>query len=66
MSESLHRYFLYHYPALPGGGYTVGAIGLTIATLFLLYRHTKWSGWFAFFWSVAFYSVPVLVEYHRR
>jgi len=66
MSQELHRYFLYHYPSLPGGGFTVGAIFMTLLMLFMLHRQTKWGGWLAFFWSIAFYSVPVLVEYHRR
>ncbi len=66
MSESLHRYFLYHYPSLPGGGATVGAILFLLLVLFMLYRHTRWSGWLAFFFSVAIYAVPVLTEYHKH
>jgi len=66
MSETLHRYFLYHYPTLPGGGYTVGAIAAVLLVLFRLYRHTRWSGWLAFFFSVGFYAFPLLVEYHHH
>jgi hypothetical protein len=66
MSQTVHRYFMYHYPALPGGGYTVGAIGMILLVLFMLYRHTKWSGWLAFFFSVGFYTIPLLTEYHKH
>jgi hypothetical protein len=66
MSENVHRYFMYHYPALPGGGATVGAIFLILLVLFMLYRHTKWSGWLAFFFSVGFYTIPLLTEYHKH
>lgn len=66
MREAMHRYFLYHYPYLPGGGYTVGAIILLLLTLFWLHRQTKWGGWMAFFYSVGFYTIPLLVEYHHH
>lgn len=66
MSETLHRYFMYHYPTLPGGGATVGAIFFVLIALFVLYRHTTWAGWLAFFFSVALYTIPVLTEYHHH
>jgi len=66
MMESIHRYFLYHYPALPGGGLTVAVIFLMLAGLIGLYKQTRWGGWLAFFFSIAFYTVPLLTEYHKH
>jgi len=64
--NSIQRYFLYHYPHLPGGIWTVGAIVVTLLVLLALYKRTHWGGWMAFFYSIAFYTIPVLTEYHKR
>jgi hypothetical protein len=63
MFEIIHHYFHYHYPALPGGEITVAVIFLILGGLFGLYTTTKWGGWFALFLNIAFYTVPLMVEF---
>ena len=66
MSESIHRYFLYHYPTLPGGGATVGVIFFMLISLLILHRRTQWGGWLALFFYFTFYTIPLLTEFHKR
>jgi len=41
-------------------------IFLMLAGLIGLYKQTRWGGWLAFFFSIAFYTVPLLTEYHKH
>ena len=63
MFESIHHYFHYHYPALPGCEITVAVIALLLISLCFLYHTTKWGGWIAFFLSIGFYTLPLMTEY---
>jgi hypothetical protein len=66
MFESIHHYFAYHYPGFPGGEATAAVIFLILCSLLWLYRTTRWGGWMAFFLCFAFYTMPLMAEFHRH
>ena len=55
----------HNFPHLPGGGYTLVVMVVSMIGLWMLYRRTGWGGWMAWFIAFGLYCIPVLMEFHH-
>lgn len=65
MTDFISHFIRHTFPGMPGGPMTVLTIAACLIIMLILWRHTKWAGWLAFFVATIFYVLPLFLEFYH-